>query len=81
MEKNICYYPRAGEVAERSNAAVLKTVEGIPLPGFESLPLRFSTQSRIIFSLLVFSRDELESFCFLQWKGAYPRLLKFLQYF
>ena len=30
-----------GEVAERSKAAVLKTVEGIPLPGFESLSLRF----------------------------------------
>jgi hypothetical protein len=29
-----------GEVAERSKAAVLKTVEGFPLPGFESLPLR-----------------------------------------
>ena len=29
-----------GEVAERSKAAVLKTVEGIPLPGFESLSLR-----------------------------------------
>lgn len=33
-------FSAAGEVAERSNAAVLKTVEGIPLPGFESLPLR-----------------------------------------
>ena len=29
-----------GEMAERSKAAVLKTVEGIPLPGFESLSLR-----------------------------------------
>ena len=30
----------SGEVAERSNAAVLKTVEGYVLRGFESLPLR-----------------------------------------
>ncbi len=29
-----------GEMAEWSNAAVLKTVEGNPLPGFESLSLR-----------------------------------------
>jgi hypothetical protein len=28
-----------GEMAERSKAAVLKTVEGNPLPGFESLSL------------------------------------------
>lgn len=27
-------------MAERSKAAVLKTVEGNPLPGFESLSLR-----------------------------------------
>ena len=31
-----------GEVAERFKAAVLKTVEGNSLPGFESLPLRQS---------------------------------------
>ena len=29
-----------GEMAEWSKAAVLKTVEGTPLPGFESLSLR-----------------------------------------
>ncbi len=29
-----------GEMAEWSNAAVLKTVEGNSLPGFESLSLR-----------------------------------------
>ena len=33
-----------GEVAERSKAAVLKTVEGFPLPEFESLPLRHETK-------------------------------------
>jgi hypothetical protein len=34
------YNADRGEVAERFKAAVLKTVEGNPLPGFESLPLR-----------------------------------------
>lgn len=36
----IQYHIFFGEVAEWSKAAVLKTVEGVPLPGFESLPLR-----------------------------------------
>lgn len=37
--KNAYIYTRKGEMAERSNAAVLKTVEG-NLRGFESLSLR-----------------------------------------
>jgi hypothetical protein len=39
----------SGEVAERSKAAVLKTVEGFVLRGFESLPLRQSQQFELLY--------------------------------
>ena len=39
-----------GEVAERSKAAVLKTVEGFPLPEFESLPLRQRSRDNLCLS-------------------------------
>ena len=49
---------RTGEVAEWSKAAVLKTVEGIPLPGFESLPLRTTwSNDHMINVLLVDDHD------------------------
>ena len=41
-QKNILYLPSQGEMAEWSNAAVLKTVEGHTSGGFESLFLRLT---------------------------------------
>ena len=39
---------RFGEMAEWSKAAVLKTVEGNPLPGFESLSLRHCPRESVL---------------------------------
>ena len=43
---------KIGEMAERSKAAVLKTVEGNPLPGFESLSLRQNVR------LIIFNKND-----------------------